>query len=375
MPREFPRLRAVLESQYVTVVAVLVLLALLGGWLTYGAYATQETTTEQLTEQSWAITGSFNHAATVTEENSLYPTGTELTNRSVYFGRVAPDFEGKYRFTYDARKSGTLSGAVDLVLVLRGVQGDQNEQQTVLWQTKEQLGNTSFDSLQPGQSVEIPFAFNATGAKAEADNLSEQLGASGETRVHVRAVVTAEGTVNGEQLQKKQTHLLPLSFEETTYEVPSPATETTAFNETRTVTVEEEPSGVGTTLGPFLAGTSLIGLVGVGAAKRTGHIELSETERQRLDYRDDRNEFDEWISTIDLPRDAFERPEAEAESLQALVDFAIDTDNAVLEAPDEEAYYVVHGDYLYSYRPPAEESTVSGDAEEWDTDNTDGEEE
>jgi hypothetical protein len=35
------------------------------------------------------------------------------------------------------------------------------------------------------------------------------------------------------------------------------------------------------------------------------------------------------------------------------VDFAIDTDNAVIERPDGEEFSVVHDGYRYVYRPPS----------------------
>jgi hypothetical protein len=80
---------------------------------------------------------------------------------------------------------------------------------------------------------------------------------------------------------------------------------------------------------------------------------MSQTgrEREQLEYKDDTRDFEEWISTIRLPDEVFDRPQAEATSLGALVDFAIDTNNSVIEDPNERAYYVLHEDYLYIYRP------------------------
>lgn len=64
----------------------------------------------------------------------------------------------------------------------------------------------------------------------------------------------------------------------------------------------------------------------------------------------------------------------EADSLAGLVDFAIDTDNSVIEAPDADAYYVRHDGYLYCYRPPrsdgGNDETADGSVSE--TDSTDG---
>ncbi|WP_224449877.1 DUF5305 family protein [Haloprofundus salilacus] len=82
--------------------------------------------------------------------------------------------------------------------------------------------------------------------------------------------------------------------------------------------------------------------------RRFGYADITAAERRRLAYLDERLEFEEWISTVRLPSSAREKPRAEASSLGDLVDIAIDTQNAVLADPDEEAYYVVGDEYLYA---------------------------
>jgi hypothetical protein len=96
-----------------------------------------------------------------------------------------------------------------------------------------------------------------------------------------------------------------------------------------------------------------------------------------LAYEDEREDFDEWISTIRLPDEVFDLPRAEAASLSALVDFAIDTDNSVIEDPDDSAYYVIHDGYLYTYQPPAlrgkGSSIVQAESDDDERERTDGE--
>ena len=97
---------------------------------------------------------------------------------------------------------------------------------------------------------------------------------------------------------------------------------------------------------------SFAALAGLVFVHSQGRLGLSQTERERLTHEDDRADFDEWITTIRLPDEAFDLPRAEASSLGDLVNFAIDTDNSVAEDPTEDAYYVVHDGYLYAYYPP-----------------------
>ena len=55
-----------------------------------------------------------------------------------------------------------------------------------------------------------------------------------------------------------------------------------------------------------------------------------------------------------------DRPRASADSLGSLVDFAIDTDNGVVEDPSRGLYCVLHDGYLYTYEPPQLESRPEG---------------
>ena len=94
------------------------------------------------------------------------------------------------------------------------------------------------------------------------------------------------------------------------------------------------------------------GLAGFVAARRLNRLSLSNRERESLALGRDRDDFDEWISKIELPPESLDRPEATATSLAALVDFAIDTDNSVIEDPHSGTYHVLHDGCRYTYRPP-----------------------
>jgi hypothetical protein len=99
---------------------------------------------------------------------------------------------------------------------------------------------------------------------------------------------------------------------------------------------------------------SLVLLSGLFVAKRRG-LALDERERAYLAYRDDREDFDEWITTMSLPDAGDASSRIEAASLGDLVDFAIDTDSGVVYDPDRDVYVVFHRDSTYVYRPPNEE--------------------
>lgn len=347
------RLRALLDKQFAGVVAALIVLALVGGWMTYTVHATPNSTTEERPVSSWQTTGWFNHSATVTKNNSVYPVGTTLTNRSIYFTKIAPWFNGTYTFTYDASERGNLNGTVTLQYVLRSVEENQ-ESTTVVWQRTRSLGKTSGDSLQPGETIRVPFSVNMNKTMNRTDMIDKQLeNPPGQLEAVIRATVDIQGTVNGQRVDRVAEHTLPVALEQGTYRPAHPGRITDKNEATRTVTVQER-------YGPLRDGGSAALLIGplvvlgcLVAARSKGRLGLSSAEQKLLVYEDEREDFDDWISTIQLPDEAFDLPRAESASLGALVDFAIDTDNSVIEDPDDGAYYVVHEGYLYTYQPPA----------------------
>jgi hypothetical protein len=357
------RLRAALGRQYAVVVVALVVLALVGGFATYTAHVDPGTTTEERVVATWESSGSFDHAATVSRSNPLFPVGSELRDRAAYFTPIAPEVNGTYTFDYRATDGGELTTAVDVELVTRSVlEGDgttdsDGEGVSVLWKTTRTLGETDGERLQPGASVRVPFSFNVSAVRAARDRIETQLGGgSGEVETFVRATVDVTGTVNGEAVDTRQVHTLPVTLDRRTYRFGPASASSQQGETTRTVTVTREYGPLRSVGGPLLLLLSVGGLAWGVLARSRNRLELTAAEREWLAYREDRSEFDEWITSVTLPSEAFDRPEARASSLADLVDFAIDTDSGVVESPDGGEYYVLHDGYLYRYTAPPQPS-------------------
>ncbi|MFB6140275.1 MAG: DUF5305 domain-containing protein [Halosimplex sp.] len=359
------RIRAVLDGRLGTLFACCLVVVAAGAVVTYSSRVKPGTHREQRVVDEWALNGSFSHASTVTRAvDTPFETGAVVRNRSVYFQRVMPVLNGNVI----VRTPG--SGApVDVVIERRLVVESvaptaDGEAPLVYWRDTRSLGRNR-TVAEPDRPARIPFELNVTRALSEARNASERLGSPGEIRIRLVAAIEATRRVDGART-RHHTYAMSITPDQGTYRVEgSPSTE--RFTETESVTVPNRPGAVREVGGPLLLFVGLAGLVALVAARWWGAIPLSDTERSWLEYRTHRAEFDEWITTIRLPDEAETLPTAHAETLADLVDFAIDTDSAVVEEPDGGIYHVVHDGYRYTYEATpnlaSETSVLASDAE------------
>ena len=366
------RARALLDKQFEIVVLGLVVLAAVGGFLAYGAYGQPNTTTETNEVTIWAPNGTFTHGSTVTENESklagVFKPGESVENRSVYYGSIMPELSGEFAFQY-AAEEGELDATIERTLVIRSVGQSREGGGTEYWRQTEPLGSGGA-TLSPGETASVPYAVNVTAAVARADRIHERLGDPGQTRVSVNVTVALTGTAGGEEVDRTLEYALPLSVEGSVYRVGSVA-QVEPVTRTERVTVTQEPGALGAYGGPALLALSLLGLLGLAYARYDGRIALTEAEREWLAYRDDRSDFDDWISTIRLPEEARGLPVAEADTLADLVDFAIDTDNSVLERPGGGVFHVVHDGYRYTFEAPSDPTRLDELGSDGETDPPD----
>ena len=341
-------------SSWIYVLAVgLAVAAVVGGAVAYTAYAAPGTTTERTERTLWSIDGEFEHGADVVRENPVFDVGTRLSDRSTYFLAASPVLDGSYALTYSG--GGTVSVTADADLVVRSV----GEDGTVYWSDRTRLNGTSGD-LSTGDAAAVGFSVNASRVAARLSEIQSSLGQTpGESEVFVTVDAAAEGAAESAALSV--THRLPISVEGDTFTVGPEQTEGRTVTTTETETTPREYGPLWSLGGPLLI---LLG-AGGGAAMALGQwrdaFALSEQERAYLSFTDDRAEFDEWIVSVRLPSSVHDRPQAEAESLADLVDFAIDADAGVVEDPDTGHFYVVTDAVLATYEPPSRPAANGSD--------------
>lgn len=344
----------IVANEYATVVAVaLVVLTLAGGGLIYATYADPGTETREEVVAEWQTTSGYTHSATVVNGTTVFPSGSTLSDRSVYYTQVSPVLDAEFRYGFDAPE-GSLTVEGRTTLVIRSVgEGGEDSEPPVFWQREERLGTFS-ETLAPGESVTSTASVDVRAVTEDIEAIESELGASpGTTEIRLRSSVTASGEVAGESESREATRTLTFEPGGGTYSVAAPAPETERYQQTRQVTAERTYGPVRRAAGPALVGVGVIGLIGFALAYRREYFEVTDAERRSLEFADRRDDLDEWISRgrIDREMTGDDRERVRIDTLDDLVDIAIDTDSRVIEDTQRRQYYVLDGARRYVYKP------------------------
>lgn len=352
------RLRAFVTDNYRAILLGVVLVGALGGYLTYVGHVDPGTQTETREVSSWETNGTFTHQATVVNGTTLFATGEILRDRSVYFKQVTPRLNGSFSYTYRATAGGDVDVETTIARELRSVaNGDEKNESTVFWRDRQVLNRSVQQSLSPGERTNISFSTNVSAAAETVERIDDRLGGTpGELEILVVATVEATGTRNGQLIDETRTYRLPIEPEDGVYRVSDPGTVSAADEQTEQVTVPVKPGPLRIAGGPLLIAVALGVVVGVLYAKRTGQLSMSELEREWLAFQSDREAFDEWITAGHVPSFSEQTEAITVDSLQGVVDIAIDANNRVIEDERRNAYFVLAGDERYRFDRPQKPS-------------------
>ena len=145
-----------------------------------------------------------------------------------------------------------------------------------------------------------------------------------------------------------------MTVEGDVYRVSDPGTVTESGRTTDRVTVPVTPGPLRRYGGPLALALGLVGLGTVAAVRSRGLLEVSPAERGWLAYRRDRESFDDWVTTGRVPGALIADDAVAVDSLEGLVDVAIDADGRVIEDIERDRYVVVTERGVgYVYDPPA----------------------
>lgn len=308
------------------VLAAIGVLAVGGAVSSYTSPTTEEVV-ETVDEQTF--TTGTDTSAVVVGDSSLYDRGETLRNKPVYFYNVSSNA------TLHVRTAVPDDRAVDVShrLVLRHVAARSNEP---FWESRRVLGTTDGTATDGNASMSVTIDMRRV-RRTVAEKRAE-IGNIGTFQTQLRLVVeyrteSADGTL---------TASAPVVLTSRAYWFEGSLEASRTHTETRTRTVQKPPDAIGALLlGGFGSGVLLLA-VGIAALSRR------EFDLNRIEMEITRSRYDEWISRGEIPTKA-EKQYIPIDTLEDLVDIAIDSNKRVIYDTSYDTYGVVDVDLVYYY--------------------------
>jgi len=302
--------------------ALVVVGALVGGVAGW-AYADPETT--QVTDQTerQTVRSELHSSARVTGNSTLYDEGTRLHDPPVYLFSAAPT--ATLNLTTAVPSARSIRTTQNLTVVYTATRDGET-----FWQRSDELQRQE-TTAQSG-SVTTRARIDPRAIQQRAARFESEIGTAGSVDVKLRLTVTYET----DRYEGRLTTAVPLAITDNWYAIDSKSTERTHSTPvTRTVTVPDQNRD-------RYLGAGLLGGVSILVGSAVGgvyHARFRDVREETLVHRIHRERYDDWISRGTVP-DTLAAPTVRTESLEGLVDVAIDTETRVVYDPDQKLYVV-----------------------------------
>ncbi|WP_436936437.1 DUF5305 family protein [Halovenus marina] len=164
--------------------------------------------------------------------------------------------------------------------------------------------------------------------------------------------VELTGTRNDLQIAEEKEYQMQIDTQGNVYRVTNGGPVTDSGQQFAQETSQKRYGPLWTVGGPVLLFVSVLGIGGIVIGRREETFEISDRERTWIQYRAERSEFEEWISHGTLPADVDERTVVEVDSLEDLVDVAIDSNRRVVADQSRNSYVVILEETIYRFTAP-----------------------
>lgn len=345
------QLRAFL-NEWATVLIVGLLIASAGvGWWAYQINLEPSVETEQRLTEQWSESTAYSHSAPITNDSLPFAAGERASNRPLYYTALSQELDGSYRYEYTA-DSGSVDITTDTYLLIRGGRLENGNMTETYWELSEPLAADG-ETLDPGESHRVDFTVNIVEVLRTIGTVEQQLDST-EGIVDVRVVSVSElsGTVESDSVDTTYRSELPIIVSPSTFRVNDPVTIDETHESFETVEVLAEPSPL-SAYGSIVAfGLVVMLLVVVLGLRYSGYTELTDEEQELIEIEQARERFSEWITTGEFPSEREYEQTVLVDTLEGLVDVAIDTNKRVIEDEQLGVSTVLDDTYIYIYIQP-----------------------
>ena len=329
-----PRLRLLVGTHgrtLVVVLAVVGLFSLAGAGTTYLTPST-ETVTENIHEQE--ITTTTATSAVVQEDNALWPEGTELEDSPVYLMNATPTMT----VTAGTDIDGADDAVVDHEWVVVIEASHDNEE---FWSESQTLATETHESTAASTSATV----DAEAIHDRVTTVEETVAPAAEVSVELVLVVEYETDPGADHgYEGVETLSTDLVIDERSYALAEDLEAETSHSDGAEMQVTQPHDWT------WITALGLFGLVSLGAAvglyaQRPEEIDI---EAARNDLH--RRQYAQWISKGTIPM-GVNQQFVELDSLEDVVDVAIDTEQRVVYDERRDLYAVLGEHVAYYFSP------------------------
>ena len=307
----------------------------LAGVVLLGAAGMEYTdpTTTEVTDHTdrQTVRSELHTSASATGATALYEPGTELVDQPVYLLSAAPTVTLTQRTTVPENQSVRVEQAVS-------IQYRVTREGATFWEESRVLAQNETTTSTGGVVAET--SFNVSAVQSRLDEIRADVGQAG--TVDARLVVAL--SYETDQYAGNLSKTAPVALTDNWYTIGSPTLEQTHS----TPVSRRVPIPARSPL-PYAIPGGLGGLLVVAAGGiAVGHYRGFDQEQ--LDQRAEELRYREWISTGSVPT-SLETMAVSIDSLEGLVDTAIDTDSRVVHDESRNVYVVIDDLVVYYYSP------------------------
>lgn len=365
------RLTVLIDDYFIAVALALAIITAGGAWMTYTTAVEPGSHVEQREFLSWSANGTFNYSGTAVEDSPIFNRGDVRVRQRFYITNATPKLNGKFKFQFDGA-TGNTTVTSRATLVNYAVPKNESEDSKKnkinykyyagsdkrIWEISTPL-TTDRQQVTSNNTATTNFTVDVDSIRDLKKRLMKRHKslyrvANIKTRVNVTTWVN--GTIGGKRVQKVFTYILPIHSTKDYYVVIPPKKPDQEFTFARPVRVPNNP----TTLTIAGAVASLIvplgALVALVYGRKDGWFDVPETARADAKRAKLRTEFDAWVTRGTVPP-VNGRTKVMVDSLEGLVDVAIDSDKRAIEDDETGTYVVLDTDTRYQFIP---EWTVNG---------------
>ena len=356
------KLKNTLRKNWIIFFAIFGLLFTFSTYHIYFKYVNPSFEEKNITVSSYTQYGNYSYFTKISGQNPLYSTGTILDmNGSVYYFATSPIPDFSFVYSINASDSINIT-AIPKVSIIAMCKNNDNKESKILWQREFPVTPTSstgpfiVKNRKGFDNFIYRFTFNAAAIENNVENTYYKLDYSpmhsstfstSNMAYEIKALVAYNGIINGKEVKNTTSFILPMTMTKSYYEISDNISTNTTNYDNETINVQD-PFTVSTLryslVSMLISIIIIIGILYCRVKYNLNPILMAKLEQEKMHAR-----FREFISEGKLPKNRDSLMTLEIESLQELINAAVDMNERVIYDSSENIHFTIHNGILYYF--------------------------